>query len=70
MATIVRRPSADDGAAYRARTRIRGQPRTATFTRKTDARDQARDVESALKRGRYVPDSDALRRTVGDPVDW
>jgi len=69
MATIERRPSADGRAAYRARVRIRGQSRTATFTRKTDARDWARDVESALKRGRYVPDSEALQRTVGDLVD-
>ena len=69
MATIDRRVTESGAITYRARVRVRGQIRTATFDRKTDAKDWAREVESSLKRGRYVPTAEALRRTVGDMVD-
>jgi len=70
MATIEARKGRDGLVTFRARVRMFGHPeRTATFTRKTDARDWARQVESDLKRGRHVPTTDAMRRTVAHMID-
>ncbi len=57
------------GISYRARVRVNGQTRIATFKRKTDALQWAGETEAALKRGRYVPTRDDMRRTVADLVD-
>lgn len=46
-----------------------GRTRTASFQRKTDAKSWAANIESELRRGKYVADAEALRRTVGDLVD-
>lgn len=70
MATIEVRRGRDGELSYRARVRVFGHPeRTATFPRKTDARDWAVRIEGDLKRGRYVPTTDAMRRTVAQLVD-
>lgn len=70
MATIEPRKGKDGKVTYRARVRAWGHTeRTATFTRKTDAKDWAARTESDLKRGRYVPTSDEKRRTVADLID-
>ncbi len=70
MATIETRTGKDGKTTYRARIRVWGHPeRTATFTRKTDAKDWAARTESDLKRGRHVPTTDEKRRTVADMID-
>jgi len=69
MATIEKRVG-PKGATYRVRVRVRGQQRTATFERKTDAKTWASEVESNLKMGRRVATSQAMRRTVGDLIDF
>ena len=63
-------PAIEERRTYRARVRIFGHPeRTATFIRKTDARDWAQQLETDLKRGRYVPTTEAMRRTVAQMID-
>jgi integrase len=69
MATIETRRGRD-GTTYRARVRMRGQAeRTATFTRKTDARDWAEQIQSDLRRGRQAPLAEAMRHTLAELVD-
>ena len=58
------------GTTYRARVRTRGEVRTATFRRKTDAVQWAREAESRLAQHKYVPDTEAQRRTVADAIDF
>lgn len=70
MATIETRVGRDGRTTYRARVRVHGKaPLTATFDRKTDAKQWAARTESDLRRGRYVPTNEALRRTVADLLD-
>jgi len=69
MATIDERRKADGTVTYRVRVRIGGETRIKSFHRKTDARAWARDIEADLGRGRYVPDAEAERRTVGQMID-
>jgi integrase len=70
MATIETRRGPDGKPAYRARVRLHGHSeRTQTFKRKTDAKAWAESVESDLRRGRYVPTGEAMRRTVADMLD-
>lgn len=70
MATIETRKTKDGQETYRARVRVFGHPeRTATFDRKTDAKDWVKQVESDLKRGRYVATTEAMRRTVAQMID-
>lgn len=68
MATIDRRKG-KNGITYRARVRVRGHTVAASFRRKTDALDWARQIETDLKRGKLVPSSQALRRTFSDMVE-
>jgi len=69
MATIETRKG-KDGTTYRVRVRVRGQQRTATFERKTDAKTWAAEVESKLKLGKRVASSQAMRRTLGELIDF
>lgn len=70
MATIESRKARHGRVTYRARVRILGHPeRCASFDRKTDAKDWAAQIESDLKRGRYVPTTEAMRRTVAQMID-
>jgi integrase len=67
MPTIETRNSGPN-TSYRARVRVKGyQEITATFTRKTDAKRWAADIEAKIRSGRYFPEthhtlSDAIRR--------
>ena len=70
MATIEKRKGKSGKVSYRVRVRVRGQERTETFERKTDAKLWAADVESKLKLGKRVPTSEAAKRTVGDLIDY
>jgi integrase len=50
--------------------RVFGHPeRNETFARKTDAKRWAEQIESDLRRGRYVPTTEAMRRTVASMID-
>ena len=74
MASIQRRVSLDqDGkqrTSYRVQIRRRGfPPVTATFERKTDADQWARETEADMSRRRYFPQHEAERHTLADLVD-
>jgi hypothetical protein len=53
MATIETRTTPDGKTSYRVKIRIRGFPsQSATFERKTDARQWAQQTETAMREGR------------------
>ena len=54
MAVIEERKAQDGSKTYRVKVRKKGYPdQTATFTRKTDAKNWAQDIESAIREGRH-----------------
>lgn len=70
MAIIEARKQRDGTVKYRARVRVTGHShQSKTFTRKSDARDWARQVEVDLQRGRHLPTKEAARRTVAEMID-
>lgn len=69
MAAINKRVGKSGKPSYQVRVRVKGQSRTATFSRLTDAKTWASKTESDLKYGHYVPDTEQLKRTVGDMID-
>ncbi len=55
MATIEARKTSDGKTTYRIKIRIRGFPsQSATFERKTDAKNWAAQTEAAIRKGRYL----------------
>jgi integrase len=69
MATFQRCVGRNGGMSWRALVRRKGFPQqTRTFERKSDARDWAEDLESAMRNGRTIIGSDARRYTFGDLV--
>ena len=70
MATIRKREGRDGKTSYQVQVRLRGESaRTRTFKRLTDAKAWARDIESKMSGGEYVPTTEERRRTFGDLVD-
>lgn len=70
MATIEKRIGKDGSISYRVKVRIKGHPpQTASFERKTDANRWAQQIEADIRRGRYVPTTQARKRTVSDMID-
>jgi len=70
MANIQQRISNAGEVSYRVQVRLRGYPtQTATFKRKTDAKNWAQKTEAAIRDGRHFPSSESKRRTLGDLVD-
>lgn len=74
MASIQKRVWVDQEGkqrtSYRVQIRKRGfPPVTATFERKTDADDWARDTESDMSRRRYFPQHEAERHTLTELVE-
>ena len=70
MATIQERQSSDGKVRYRVQVRLKGHPvQTATFERKTDAKQWAQDIESAIRHGRHFKDSEAKRHTLAELID-
>ncbi len=70
MATIQRRISKRGAITYRARVRIKGfPPQTATFQKKSLARQWAEQTEAGIREGRYLRTSQAQSRTLGELVD-
>jgi integrase len=69
MATIELRKRPDGKISYRVKIRIRGFPaQSATFERKTDAKNWAAQTESAIREGRYFNNTAAKKYTVGDLI--
>ncbi len=70
MACIQQRKAKDGKVHYRVQVRLKGYPvQTATFSRKTDAKDWAKRVESAIKEGRHFPTTEARKHTFSELVD-
>lgn len=70
MPTIEERKAPDGKASYRVKIRLKGAPpESATFTRKTDAKRWAEQIQSAIREGRHFKSSEAKRRTVGELID-
>lgn len=70
MATIEKRVSANGTTTYRAKVRKHGHPiRTKTFTRLTDARTWARQLEAKIDKGQTIPDQEVSKKTVADAID-
>jgi hypothetical protein len=69
MATIERRLNQDGDEVFRVKVRLQGRPsHTATFQRKTDAKQWAAQVESDLLRGRYFRSAEDQKHTVSDMI--
>ena len=69
MATIQERKSRDGKTSYRAIVRLKGvPPQTATFTRKTDARNWANRVENEIRERRYFPKAVAGNHTLAEAI--
>ncbi len=70
MATIQTRQTEDGKPRYRVQIRLKGYPlQTATFDRKTDAREWAQTTEADIKAGRHFKTAEAKRHTFRDMVD-
>lgn len=70
MATIDKRIGRSGNVTWRARVRVDGQTRIASFKRKTDATKWATSTETDLTKGKHVPTRTEMRRTVSEAVDW
>ncbi|HUX79477.1 MAG TPA: site-specific integrase [Alphaproteobacteria bacterium] len=70
MATLEKRLTADGTIGYRAKVRLKGFPsQSATFERKTDAREWAKQTEASMREGRYFKTAEAKKHTVADLID-
>ncbi len=70
MASIEKRTTKDGRDRYRARITIRGHPRVSeTFTTRTAASKWAKRTEADIVAGRFNPEPEAHRHTVGDMIE-
>jgi integrase len=70
VGSIQQRKGRDGAVTYRAQVRLRGfPPQTASFARKTDAKNWVQHTESAIKDGRYFPPNEAKKHPLGALVD-
>jgi integrase len=70
MATIEMRRNADGTTGYRAKIRLKGFPsESATFERKTDAKEWAKQTEASMRQGRHFKTAEAKKHTVGELID-
>ncbi len=70
MAYIQERKKQDGKTQFRVQIRLKGYPvETATFDRKTDAKQWAQQTESSMREGRYFKTSEAKKHTVAKLVD-
>lgn len=64
MVTIETRRSAEGITGYRAKVRLKGFPsQSATFERKTDAKQWAKQTEAGIREGRYFKTVEAKKHT-------
>lgn len=67
MALIETRSNSDGSTSYRVKVRIKGYPtETATFTRRTDAKDWAKKTEIAIKDGKYFKAAEAKKHNFSE----
>jgi integrase len=70
MATIETRHNEDGTIGYRAKVRLKGFPsQSATFERKTDAKEWAKQTEASMRQGRHFKTAEAKKHTVGELID-
>ena len=70
MATNTKRRGSDGKPVYRVRIRRRGaKPLSATFRRKTDAKQWINETEAALKNGKYFDREEARKHTLKDATE-
>jgi integrase len=70
MAMIETRRNADGSTSYRAKVRIKGFPaQSATFERRTDAKEWAKQTEISIKEGKYFKTAEAKKHTVKELAD-
>jgi len=70
MATIQERTDGDGRMHYRVQIRLKGHaPVSATFDRRTDAKEWAQQTEAEIKAGRYFKTVEAKKHTVADMID-
>ncbi len=70
MAMIEPRANADGSTSYRAKVRIKGFPtQSATFERRTDAKEWAKQTEIAIKEGKYFKTAEAKKHTFKELVN-
>lgn len=70
MANIETRVNADGNTSYRVKVRIKGFPaQSATFSRKTDAKEWAKQTEIAIKEGKYFKTAEAKKHTVKELIE-
>jgi len=70
MATIETRSNADGTTGYRAKVRLKGFPtESATFERKTDAKEWAKQTETSMRQGRHFKTAEAKKHTFADFID-
>lgn len=70
MATIQERETDDGKTSYRVQVRLKGYPaQTATFSRITDARRWAQQIESAIREGRHFKTAESKKHTLKDLID-
>ncbi len=70
MATIETRRNTDGTTGYRAKVRLKGFPsESATFERKTDAKEWAKQTEASMRQGRHFKTAEAKKHTVGELID-
>ncbi|MGD9637942.1 MAG: tyrosine-type recombinase/integrase [Alphaproteobacteria bacterium] len=69
MANIEKRQT-NKGIQYRVKVRKKGFPtQTATFSRLTDAKNWANEIESAILNNRYFPTNELRKRNVSDLIE-
>lgn len=70
MATIETRRNEDGTTGYRAKVRLKGFPsESATFERKTDAKEWAKQTEASMRQGRHFKTAEAKKHTLGELID-
>lgn len=70
MAMIEERKSKSGEVSYRVKVRMKGhKPQEATFKRKTDAKNWASSIETAIRERRHFKCSEAKKRTVAELID-
>jgi integrase len=70
MATIETRITENGSVTYRVKVRIKGFPtQSATFERKTDAKEWGKQTEIAIKEGKYFRSAEAKKHTVKELIE-
>jgi integrase len=70
MATIIERKNKQGKSVYRAQVRVKGHPSvSASFSRKTDARNWAQQTEASIKEGKFFNSCETQKHTLGELID-